>query len=114
LSQRLAKALFVVGLALPAAVARAEAGPSTPAPAAAASPATSSPTPSTPPPARARPAFSDVPPNHWAYDAVNELAALGILVGYPAPPPPAPRANRARPARPARGAAPHRPAPRHR
>src|SRR4051794_33929953 len=29
--------------------------------------------------------FSDVPPNHWAAGAVNEMAALGILRGYPAP-----------------------------
>jgi hypothetical protein len=35
--------------------------------------------------------FADVPPGHWAASAVNELAALGILQGYPAPP--APRAG---------------------
>src|SRR6266568_505875 len=39
--------------------------------------------------------FSDVPPDHWAYNAVNELAALGILKGYPAPPA-APRRRAAR------------------
>jgi hypothetical protein len=33
-------------------------------------------------PARAQGYFKDVPPNHWAYNAVNELAALGILQGY--------------------------------
>jgi len=27
--------------------------------------------------------FSDVPFSHWAYDAVNKLAAKGILQGYP-------------------------------
>lgn len=27
--------------------------------------------------------FRDVPLQHWAYDAVNELAALGIIIGYP-------------------------------
>src|SRR6056297_3274393 len=27
--------------------------------------------------------FSDVPSNHWAYDAVNELVAAGIVEGYP-------------------------------
>lgn len=27
--------------------------------------------------------FSDVPPDHWAYNAVNELHQLGILIGYP-------------------------------
>src|SRR5215211_5332042 len=27
--------------------------------------------------------FADVPTDHWAYDAVNELAALGIFNGYP-------------------------------
>jgi S-layer family protein len=32
--------------------------------------------------------FADVPPDHWAASAVNELAALGILKGYPAPPAP--------------------------
>ena len=33
-------------------------------------------------PAFANP-FSDVPMNHWAYDAVETLAAKGILEGYP-------------------------------
>ncbi|MGC8972340.1 MAG: S-layer homology domain-containing protein, partial [bacterium] len=27
--------------------------------------------------------FSDVPSTHWAYDAVNELAAKGLILGYP-------------------------------
>ena len=27
--------------------------------------------------------FSDVPAGHWAYDAVNKLAAEGIVNGYP-------------------------------
>ena len=27
--------------------------------------------------------FSDVPAGHWAYDAVNELAAEGVVEGYP-------------------------------
>jgi len=27
--------------------------------------------------------FSDVKQNHWAYDAVNQLAAKGIITGYP-------------------------------
>ncbi|NCB40575.1 MAG: S-layer homology domain-containing protein, partial [Erysipelotrichia bacterium] len=27
--------------------------------------------------------FSDVPFSHWSYDAVNKLAAKGILQGYP-------------------------------
>ena len=27
--------------------------------------------------------FSDVPPGHWAYDAVNKLAAEGVVDGYP-------------------------------
>ena len=27
--------------------------------------------------------FSDVPFSHWAYDAVNKLAAKGLLQGYP-------------------------------
>lgn len=26
--------------------------------------------------------FSDVPAGHWAYDAVNRLAATGIIDGY--------------------------------
>ncbi len=28
-------------------------------------------------------AFDDVPPWHWAYDAVQRLGAVGIMVGYP-------------------------------
>ncbi|HOP80625.1 MAG TPA: S-layer homology domain-containing protein, partial [Armatimonadota bacterium] len=27
--------------------------------------------------------FADVPPDHWAYEAVNELQEDGILIGYP-------------------------------
>ncbi|HZK40686.1 MAG TPA: S-layer homology domain-containing protein, partial [Atribacterota bacterium] len=27
--------------------------------------------------------FVDVPLNHWAYDAVQSLAAKGIVIGYP-------------------------------
>ena len=27
--------------------------------------------------------FADVPLNHWAYDAVQNLAAKGIITGYP-------------------------------
>ncbi|MBQ9358080.1 MAG: S-layer homology domain-containing protein, partial [Abditibacteriota bacterium] len=27
--------------------------------------------------------FSDVPRDHWAYDAVSELEAAGLIVGYP-------------------------------
>ena len=34
-------------------------------------------------PALAANPFSDVPMNHWAYDAVEELASKGILEGYP-------------------------------
>ena len=34
-------------------------------------------------PALAANPFSDVPKNHWAYDAVERLAAKGILEGYP-------------------------------
>src|SRR5215210_4410797 len=34
-------------------------------------------------PALAQTPLSDVPANHWAYDAVNELASRGIITGYP-------------------------------
>src|SRR2546425_13196948 len=34
-------------------------------------------------PAFAQGVFADVPQGHWAYDAVNELAAAGIFTGYP-------------------------------
>jgi hypothetical protein len=34
-------------------------------------------------PALAANPFVDVPLNHWAYDAVQSLAAKGIIVGYP-------------------------------
>src|ERR1700736_4194277 len=33
-------------------------------------------------PAVAQP-FADTPTNHWAYDAIAELAAKGLLEGYP-------------------------------
>src|SRR5574337_1757332 len=33
-------------------------------------------------PAFAQP-FADTPTNHWAYDAIAELAAKGIIEGYP-------------------------------
>jgi len=33
-------------------------------------------------PAFAQP-FADVPTNHWAYDAIAELAAKGLIEGYP-------------------------------
>ena len=28
-------------------------------------------------------AFTDVPPQHWAYEAVTSLQQKGIVVGYP-------------------------------
>src|ERR1051326_3603990 len=34
-------------------------------------------------PAMAQGPFADVPNDHWAYDAVNELAKQGIVNGYP-------------------------------
>src|SRR5438093_8986835 len=34
-------------------------------------------------PAHAQGVFADVPTDHWAYDAVNQLAAQGIFTGYP-------------------------------
>jgi hypothetical protein len=34
-------------------------------------------------PAFAANPFADVPVNHWAYDAVSQLAASGIVAGYP-------------------------------
>ena len=34
-------------------------------------------------PAMAQGAFADVPSDHWAYDAVQELAQDGIIIGYP-------------------------------
>jgi hypothetical protein len=30
-----------------------------------------------------QPTYSDLPPDHWAFDAVGDLSALGILTGYP-------------------------------
>lgn len=29
------------------------------------------------------PAFPDVPPNHWAFEAVEKLRKAGIMIGYP-------------------------------
>jgi len=34
-------------------------------------------------PVFAQGAFVDVPPDHWAYDAVDQLQADGLLIGYP-------------------------------
>lgn len=34
-------------------------------------------------PALAQGPFADVPTDHWAYDAVNELQQAGIVIGYP-------------------------------
>ncbi|MBR4748064.1 MAG: S-layer homology domain-containing protein [Abditibacteriota bacterium] len=34
-------------------------------------------------PMLAQTTFSDVPRDHWAYDAVSELEAAGLIVGYP-------------------------------
>lgn len=34
-------------------------------------------------PSKAQEGFSDVPPNHWAYDAIMDLVRKGILSGYP-------------------------------
>ncbi len=34
-------------------------------------------------PVLAQTSFSDVPRDHWAYDAVSELESLGLVVGYP-------------------------------
>lgn len=34
-------------------------------------------------PAMAQGPFADVPTDHWAYDAVNELQQAGIVIGYP-------------------------------
>jgi hypothetical protein len=33
--------------------------------------------------APAQPMFKDVPPTHWAYEAVMTLARKGIIEGYP-------------------------------
>ncbi|HOB89640.1 MAG TPA: S-layer homology domain-containing protein, partial [Bacillota bacterium] len=33
-------------------------------------------------PAAAGP-FADVPENHWAYEAVKQLAAYGLVIGFP-------------------------------
>jgi S-layer homology domain len=48
------------------------------------------------------PFFSDVPRDHWAYQAVQDLAQLGILRGYPVEPraPVATPASKPRPAAP--------------
>nr|HPJ25955.1 S-layer homology domain-containing protein [Synergistaceae bacterium]HPQ37648.1 S-layer homology domain-containing protein [Synergistaceae bacterium] len=34
-------------------------------------------------PALAANPFMDVPMNHWAYDAISQLAASGVINGYP-------------------------------
>ena len=34
-------------------------------------------------PAFANMPFADVPKDHWAYDSVAELAAAGLIIGYP-------------------------------
>jgi hypothetical protein len=34
-------------------------------------------------PASAANPFMDLPGNHWAYDAVSQLASRGIVAGYP-------------------------------
>lgn len=34
-------------------------------------------------PTKAQEGFSDVPPNHWAYEAIMDLVRKGILSGYP-------------------------------
>ena len=52
--------------------------------------------------------FPDVPKTHWAYEAVTDLKARGILVGYPPAAEPAPAARTAPPPAKART----RPAPR--
>ena len=51
-------------------------------------------------PAADRP-FSDVPPGHWAFDAVEDMRKRGILRGYPPQPKPAPK-RQAKPAKPVR------------
>ncbi|MGE5575839.1 MAG: S-layer homology domain-containing protein [Syntrophothermus sp.] len=33
--------------------------------------------------AEAPASFPDVPPGHWAYDAVNKLLKAGLMIGYP-------------------------------
>jgi len=35
------------------------------------------------PKTKVAPPFSDVPKNHWAFDAVEKLRLSGILIGYP-------------------------------
>jgi hypothetical protein len=65
------------------------------------------PAPAAEPPTRGP--FVDVPRNHWAYEAVEELRQRGILLGYP----PAPERPATAPA-PARGQAhPATSTPRH-
>lgn len=44
--------------------------------------------------------FPDVPPGHWAFDAVEKLRQAGIIIGYPQGtfgnvPAPRPKSNRA-------------------
>jgi len=45
--------------------------------------------------------FPDVPKSHWAYEAVTDLKARGILVGYPPSSPKSSVTRRSRAARPA-------------
>ena len=44
--------------------------------------------PADPAPVRSTP-FPDVPRDHWAFDAVEQMRKLGILRGYPPAPKPA-------------------------
>jgi hypothetical protein len=52
--------------------------------------------------------FSDVPKDHWAYEAVTDLKARGILIGYPPEPARTPAARAPRPAEPRHDAKPTR------
>jgi hypothetical protein len=63
------------------------------------------PAPAAEPPTRAP--FVDVPRDHWAYEAVEELRQRGILLGYP----PAPERPAMSPARARRQARPAPPSP---
>ncbi|HLJ57418.1 MAG TPA: S-layer homology domain-containing protein [Chthonomonadaceae bacterium] len=47
---------------------------------------------------RADAGFPDVPKSHWAYAAVTELKAKGILLGYPPEPPGGAASPKSRPA----------------
>jgi len=48
--------------------------------------------------------FPDVPRDHWAYDAVEQMRQLGILRGYPPEKPAAPKRSAKKPTRSARSA----------